>query len=147
MKCKPFQQSTEITFQIGNNFMLLPSHAVKDNYMSKAMHTMIVRFTTWRHRTAVYRARKNCSSNKIRLDLTNKRLDAVTRLYQLLQSRKLGFVFADVNCRLCARINEKFHYFENEDGLIIQEETASNDEDTTEDDASTVVEDNSCDDE
>ncbi len=30
----------------------------------KKVHTMIVRFTTWRHRTAVYRARKNCSSYK-----------------------------------------------------------------------------------
>ena len=58
-------------------------------------------------------------------------------------------MFADVYCRLWARINEEFHYFVNEDVLmeIIREETASNYEDTTDDDASTVVEDNSCDDE
>ena len=58
-------------------------------------------------------------------------------------------MFADVNCRLCARINEKFHYFEKEAELmeIFQEETASNDADTAEDDVSTIVEDNSCDDE
>lgn len=106
----------------------------------KNVHTMIVRFTTWRHRTAVYRARKNCSSYKIRLDLTKKRLDTVTRLSQLLESRKLGFVFADVNCRLCARINEKFHYFESEDELMeIIQETVSNDEDSADDDTNTVV--------
>ncbi len=37
------------------------------------IHTMIVRFTTWRHRTAVYGARKTSSKYKVRLDLTKKR--------------------------------------------------------------------------
>ena len=36
----------------------------------KKVHTIIVRFTTWRHRTIVYRARKNCSDYRIKLDLT-----------------------------------------------------------------------------
>ncbi len=80
-----------------------------------------------------------------RLDLTKKRLDTVTWLSELLESRKLGFVFADVNCRLCARINENFHYFENEEELmeIIQEETISNDEDSADEDANAVVADES----
>ena len=84
----------------------------------KKLHTMILRFTTWRHRTAVYRARKNSPFYRVKLDLTKKRLETVKRLSSLLESRKLGSVFANVTCRLCARINGKFHYFENEDILM-----------------------------
>ena len=40
----------------------------------KRTRQMIVRFTTWRHRTALYRARKSCNQYKIRLDLTKKGL-------------------------------------------------------------------------
>lgn len=84
----------------------------------KRIHTMIVRFTTWRHRTAIYRARKSCPKYKIRLDLTKKRLDAVIKSSKLLEEKNIGFVFADVNCRLCAKIGDNFHYFDGEKGLM-----------------------------
>ena len=84
----------------------------------KRIHTMIVRFTTWRHRTAVYRARKSCPKYKIRLDLTKKRLDTVIKSSKLLEEKQLGFVFADINCRLCAKIGDKFHYFDGEKDLM-----------------------------
>lgn len=91
---------------------------------------MIVRFTTWRHQTIVYRAGKNCSAYGIKLDITKKRLETVIRLSHLLESRKLGSVFADINCRLCARINGKFCYFENEDQLMeLIRDAAPKDED------------------
>ena len=87
-------------------------------------HQMIVRFTTWRHRTLVYRARKKPESPyKIRLDLTKKRLNTVIATNDVLQAKKLGFSFADVNCRLCAKIGHKFHYFSDEEdfkGLLAQ---------------------------
>ena len=71
-------------------------------------HQMIVRFTTWRHRTLAYRARKKPESPyKIRLDLTKKRLSTVIATNDVLQAKKLGFSFADVNCRLCAKIGDK----------------------------------------
>lgn len=77
---------------------------------------MIVRFTTWRHRTLVYRARKKPESPyKIRLDLTKKRLSTVIATNDVLQAKNLGFSFADVNCRLCAKIGDKFHYFSDEE--------------------------------
>ena len=41
----------------------------------KQRQQVIVRFTTWRHRAAVYRARKKIKSAKIRLDLTRHRLN------------------------------------------------------------------------
>ena len=84
----------------------------------KKVHTMIVRFTTWRHRTAIYRARKSSNKYKIRLDLTKKRLDTIIKSSKLLEEKKIGFVFADVNCRVCAKIGDKFHYFNGEKDLI-----------------------------
>ena len=81
------------------------------------IHTMIIRFTTWRHRTEVYRARKASSKYKIRLDLTKKRLNAMVKVSNDLDTKKLGFAFADVNCRLCAKVGDKFVYFNANDDL------------------------------
>ena len=84
----------------------------------KITRQIIVRFTTWRHRTAVYRARKSCNQHKIRLDLTKKRLDTIIKTTEMLQEKGLqGFTFADVNCSLCAKIGNDFHYFNDEDDL------------------------------
>ena len=49
----------------------------------KRVHQVIVRFTTWRHRTLVYRARKNCAMYKIKLDLTKKKVETSERISQL----------------------------------------------------------------
>ncbi len=51
----------------------------------------------------------------------------------MLQSRNLGFTFDDINCRLCAKIEEEFYYFEGEEDfaeiltrLNINDESAEN---------------------
>ena len=49
-----------------------------DGNVTSTKQAMIVKFTTWRHRTILYRARKKLSNKKIFLDLTKKR-------FQLLQ--------------------------------------------------------------
>ena len=82
----------------------------------KRVRQMIVRFTTWRHRTAVYRARKASNQYKVRLDLTRTRLDTIIKTTHRIQEKGLeGFTFADVNCRLCAKIGDGFHYFNDMD--------------------------------
>ena len=79
---------------------------------------MIVRFTTWRHRTLVYRAKKKPESPyKIRLDFMKKRRNTVIATNDVLQATKLGFSFADFNCRLYAKIGDKFHYFSDKEEL------------------------------
>ena len=40
---------------------------------------MIVRMTTWRHRTMVYEARQNCGKYKIKLDLTKHRINLLKK--------------------------------------------------------------------
>ena len=53
----------------------------------KRTRQMIVRFTTKRHRSAVYRARKFCNQYKIRLDLTKKELDTIIKTTDMLQEK------------------------------------------------------------
>lgn len=72
--------------------------SVPDNVIDKAhgignRHQMTVRFTTWRNRTPVYRARKKPKSPyKIRLDLTKKRLNTVISTNDILKLRNLAFL-------------------------------------------------------
>eukprot|EP00794_Sanderia_malayensis_P002001 gene2001-2276_t len=81
----------------------------------KRYRQVIIQFTTWRHRTMVYKARKNSDKYRIRLDLTKKRIKVIEKTNDMLRSRKLtGFTFADVNCRLCAKLDDGFHYFEDD---------------------------------
>ena len=53
------------------------------------------------------------SPYKIRLDLTKKRLNTIVATSNILKVKAIGFSFADVNCRLCAKIGNKFYYFSN----------------------------------
>ena len=77
-------------------------------------HSMIVKFPTWRHRTAVYRARKTNTNVGLRLDLTQKRMDILNTVRDLAEDNAgVDFVFADVNCSLCFRLtNGRFVYFQ-----------------------------------
>ena len=64
----------------------------------KAKQQVIVRLTTWRHRTEIYRARKKSSNFRNRLDLTKARLCLILTTNNLLKQFKDSYAFADVNC-------------------------------------------------
>ena len=92
----------------------LPDTATDRAHRIGRGHQMIVRFTSWRYRTLVYRARRTKDSPyKIRLDLTKKRLNTIVATSDILKVKAIGISFADVNCRLCAKIGNKFYYFSN----------------------------------
>ena len=80
---------------------------------------IIAKFTTWHHRTILYRGRKNLSSAKIFLDLTRRKFALLKRAQEIVKSTPtVDFVFSDVNCALCARTADgKFRYFNSEDQL------------------------------
>ena len=85
----------------------------------KRTRQIIVRFTTWRHRTAVYKARKKSQNYKFRLDLTRKRIKIIGRTNDILRANKIkGYTFADVNCRLCLKLDDGFHYFEDDEEFM-----------------------------
>ena len=80
----------------------------------KTYQSIIVRFTTWRHRTSVFRARKNTRKVRIKLDLTRKRVKLLEQANGMLDETDGFFAMADVNCRLCVKLDDGFHYFETE---------------------------------
>ena len=64
---------------------------------------VIVKFTTWCHHTRFYRSRKKLSAAKV---------------YKVRGSMVVDFVFADVNCALCARMtNGNFKFFSSQEQL------------------------------
>ena len=81
----------------------------------KCYRQIIVRFTTLKHRTMVYRAPRD-----IRLDLTKKNVKLLSKANDLLEGKSLGdcYAFSDVNCRLCLNLAGKFQSFESEEQLL-----------------------------
>ena len=69
--------------------------------------TIIFRFNTFRHRTLLYRAKKDIKQKKrykIRLDFTKRRYLILSEANKLAQDKQNGnFCYADVNCRLKIR--------------------------------------------
>ena len=64
--------------------------------------SVIVRFTTFRHRTIIYRARKELKNNvSVHLDLTKNRYAILKEARQIVEkNEKIKFVYADINCRM-----------------------------------------------
>ena len=80
---------------------------------------IIVKFTTWYHRTLFYRARKKLETAKVFLDLTQTKFKLLkSSQAKVRDNDKIEFVFADVNCALCAKLrNGPFKYFNTEEQL------------------------------
>ena len=73
-----------------------------DKTSGKKCKSIIVRFTTFRHRTVFYHNRKNLKRNvKVKLDLTKKRYLIFSEALKLSQNfESVNFVMVDINCRL-----------------------------------------------
>ena len=73
-----------------------------DRITSKKCKSIIVRFTTFRHRTLFYRARKNLKSGfKVKLNLTKSRFNLLTKANNHVKDiPAISFCYADVNCHL-----------------------------------------------
>ena len=91
---------------------------ITDPDTGKRYRQIIVRFATWRHRTQVYKARKASKKIKIRLVLTHKRVKLLQKANGLLENVNGCFAFADINCRLCLKLNDEYRYFSTETELF-----------------------------
>lgn len=76
---------------------------------------IVVKFTNFRHRTALYKKRKvirdRCKYS-VQLDLTRERLALLNEARALLSSKSASrddFVFADINCVVTAKVGQRFH--------------------------------------
>lgn len=81
---------------------------------------MIVKFTSFKHRTSVYRNRKVTDKYKIHLDLTKKRLGLLDQAKSMItKSSAVQFVFGDINCNTVARlVDGSFKFFDNIDDFV-----------------------------
>ena len=68
----------------------------------KKCKSIIVRFTTFRHRNMFYHGRKNLKHKvKVKLDLTKKRYSIFSDALKLSKNfENVNFVMVDINCRL-----------------------------------------------
>ena len=86
----------------------------------KRCKQIIVRFTSFRYRSMLYKARKNATKFQIYLDLTKQRKDLLDQANAYISNQNIQncFAFADLNCRLCLKRDEHFSYFTTYNGLM-----------------------------
>lgn len=79
----------------------------------KKCQQVILKCTSFYYRTLLYRARKGVQNHRIYLDLTKTRKDLLDQANKYFTERRIGncFAFADVNCRLCLKLDGEFRYF------------------------------------
>ena len=72
------------------------------NNSKKLCKSIIVRFSTFRHRTKFYRSRSKLKNNvKVNLDLTKRRCTIFTKAIETTkQSNVVAYVTVDINCWL-----------------------------------------------
>ena len=98
------------------------AHRVGKSYVGSdgvRKHQVIVKFTTWQHRTEFYRKRKNLSVAKVYIDLTQDNFKLLRRSQAKVEGNNvIDYVFADVNCSLCAKLrNGMFKHFSSDEDL------------------------------
>ena len=80
---------------------------------------VIVRFTSSKSRTSVYRNRKKSKSLRYKVDLTKRRVNLLAKARQSTKHMDgIDYIFADINCRLNVKFNDgKFRVFNSETEL------------------------------
>ena len=75
------------------------------HHLSKTNDTVIVRSTTFRHRTVFYRNRKVLKGRvTVNLNLTKSRLDLLMKANKYVKDiSNVEFPYSDINCRLKVR--------------------------------------------
>jgi uncharacterized coiled-coil protein SlyX len=78
----------------------------------KRCRQVIVRFSTFRHRTMLYQARIRTKNHRIYLDLTKHRKQVLDEINTTIASKEIPdcYAFADVNCHLCVKLGSQFHF-------------------------------------
>ena len=75
--------------------------------VSKSNHHVVVKFTTFCHRTLFHRKCKTLKGKSLHLDLTNSRLRLLNDAKKLISIRNnIAFCYADVNCRCKVRYSD-----------------------------------------
>ena len=81
------------------------AHRIGKGYKEKTRNvpckSIIVRFSTFRHRTFFYRNRNKLKNAKVRSDLTKNRCKIFTDAIDFVKAyRNVDYVMVDINCRV-----------------------------------------------
>ena len=100
------------------------AHRIGRPYQEKdgtaMFQSIMVRFTTFRHRTLFFKNRKKLQGTvRIKLDLTKRRYSCLKDARNYVEKNPLvSFVYSDINCRLKIRFsNDKESFFDSLDEL------------------------------
>ena len=75
--------------------------------VSKTTNDVIVRFSTFDHRTLFYRKRKSLKGKSVHLDLTKSRLRVLNDAKKVITNKdNISFCYADINCRCKVRFTD-----------------------------------------
>ena len=78
-----------------------------DNGSSTVQQPIIIKFTNWSTRMAVYRARKKLNGPRIFLDLTTRRAKLLSSAISKVEPiDAIKYAFADINCRLGLKMSD-----------------------------------------
>ena len=81
------------------------AHRIENNYKSfttkNTCRSVIIRFTSFKHRTSSYQNRNKLKCVRIKLDQTKKRYNVLKSTRSVAdENQDVKYVFADINCRL-----------------------------------------------
>jgi len=96
----------------------VPSEGIERAHrVGKERKAIIVKFTSFKYRTQLYRKRNKNGPVKIHLDLTKQRLSLLDKAKELITDDcNVEFVFADINCNTVARMKDNsYKFFKNVD--------------------------------
>ena len=80
--------------------------------------SVIMQLTTLRHRTQPYNARKLMENISVKLDLTKHRYQILKEARRIIEGiDEVGYVYADINCRLKVKMGDDIIPFNTVDDL------------------------------
>ena len=99
-----------------------------DKVKNKKVRSLIIKFKSWRSRSAFYKSRprnhlerqkKPGSSFNVSLHLTKRRYDLLMKAKgRIINNPSVAYVFCDINCLLVMKFNNNtYRYFNNESEL------------------------------
>ena len=109
---KEKEKSDEVLDQVRSLFdeaeVTIPDAVLdRTHRVSKKTNDVIVRFTTFRHRTLFYRKRKSLKRKSVHLDLTKSRLQLLNDAKKVINNKdNISFCYADINCRCNVRFTD-----------------------------------------
>ena len=120
------------------------AHRIGKRYTSEKygeQQPMIVRFTSWRERTNVYKQRKSGDVPLVMaVDLTKHRSDLLSETRKLVDTyANAEFAFADINCNVCIKFKDSFRIAEDLEHAtdLFEKYGGENDDEDDEDDEDT----------